>query len=198
MLSGALTTANGTRPLSHVPLVVTWRNDGYIVSGSVRKKAVTQTDEAGNYELRFLIRDDEFVEGYFVVEPALDVTKYVYCRYEGLDFDFFDLKRDTTLLANYDIPEKAFIEFALSNPGALQTGDKLTTQFSYSFGKDGQEICSSSIQWNEFSNSSHVVEVAADQPLLLEQVKLKNGVESKEQITLELKAGETKVLATDF
>jgi len=200
VIKGRLTTANGTKPLAHVSMAVNWQSEGYLSGGSTHKKAIAETDDDGNYELRFLIRDDELIDGYFIVEPALNISKYVYCHSDVLNLDFYNLKRDTTYVANYGVPEKAYITFKLNNPDALQTGDELTTSYTYSFGEDGQEMCYNDIKWHiGYKNNYSVnVEVAADQPLLLEQVKLNNGVETTEQNTVQLDAGETRVVDINF
>lgn len=185
-----------------MPLIVKWSSDGGFISGvSVHKKAFTQTDKDGNYELRFLIRDDELTDGYFAIEPSLDTSKYVYCRFDMFYSRFYDLKRDTTLTADYEIPEKAFIELKLNNPDALQPGDTFDASYAYTFGEYGQGLCNKSIRWIHRNNTfkyNNQLEAAADQALILKLSKLKNGVETKEQIPLQLKPGETKVIAINF
>ena len=64
VIQGRLTTEDGTQPMAGVKLNVYWRSDqSYLQFGySERRKAVAITDANGNYELRFLLCDDELNE----------------------------------------------------------------------------------------------------------------------------------------
>ena len=61
VIRGRLTTEDGTQPMAGVKVNVYWRSyQGYLQLGySERRKAVATTDANGNYELSFLLRDDE-------------------------------------------------------------------------------------------------------------------------------------------
>lgn len=197
VITGKLTTANGTKPLAHVTLALNWEVNSY-PSGYVTKKAIAKTDENGNYELRFLIRDNELKDGRFVMEPLMDEKQFIYCRDEKIDFSYYDLKRDTTLVENYLIPEVAYVEFQLRSPGSLPAGDKLTTHFSYTYGKDGQLLCTGKIDWSNISKNGIIVRVAADQPVTLKNSRLRNGVSSEEETVLQMKPGEKKIVSIEL
>ncbi|MCP2043842.1 carboxypeptidase-like regulatory domain-containing protein [Pontibacter sp. HSC-36F09] len=100
---GSCTEVNGQvlngsgQPLRGMQLLATWQNLRTFKAGgggATRKKAVAYTDDSGNYTLRFLLRDDEMLEGQIEVVPQGRNCNQTTCQSYTLYWD--ELKRDTT------------------------------------------------------------------------------------------------------
>lgn len=107
-LKGRITDQNGA-PVAGAELWVNWHRQNYPFGGSTRQKAVTTTDVHGNYELRFLLRDQELVEGYISLESGVSLDTYLSCSgynrwYGG------EISRDTTIVQNFTKAPSAMLQ----------------------------------------------------------------------------------------
>jgi len=196
VIQGRLTTANGTEPLRGVQLTAIWKDLHYLGGGTIRKKAVARTDANGNYELSFLLRDQELLEGHLVIQPALDQQTYATCNadiYLGAP----ELRRDTTIRLNYNAPRKATLLLTLANRQDIKPGDHFSTTFSFQAGA-GEELCSPGVEWSWTTAPPPALEVAAEQPVLVRSHKIKSGVETTETDTLLLSAGQQLTYKAEF
>lgn len=197
VIEGRMTTANGTKPLAGINIALDWEMSG-VWNSSIRKKAVTRTDADGYYELRFLIRDDEPDNGVYIIKPAIDLSGFAPCSANGTDFLFYRLERNTTVLADYNMDEVAYVEIQLNNQEAMQQGDSFHMQYSYLYGRNEEQECRRSYNWDATSANNHTIDVAAGRTVVLKTFKLKNGVSSVEETTLQLTPGEKAVQVITF
>jgi len=195
VITGRLLTAGGTTPLARVPLTVKWLNRVSLFGGDVRTKATATTNADGWYTLRFFVRDDELHQGYFKVDYSVDKSKY----YDlGSDFAFMELPRDTTIVQDYLIPRKAYVELVLTNPGALTAADSFWSNFSSRSGLfPGTSTAGPAVSWPLQGQSSRV-EVAGDQPVVVENLRNKAGVRVVTYDTLRIPAGTTQPYTVTF
>ena len=101
-VSGRVLQAANQQPIPGVQVLAIWdntRNFKEGLGGTVRKKAVAYTDEAGNYTLRFLLRDDEMLDGRIEITPQGRGCNQTNCRSYNLYWE--ELKRDTTYTHNF-------------------------------------------------------------------------------------------------
>ena len=188
-LQGRLTTADGTEPLAGALLTATWKDiHPPLGGGTIRKKGVARTDANGNYTLSFLLRDAELQDGYIAVTISLDQQTYATCDTE-LVFYAFELARDTTIAVNYNAPRKAYITAALANKADIRPGDHFSTTFTYQSGKK-PDLCGPGVVWNWTDRTQQVLDVAAQQPVIVRNQKIKSGVETTETDTLMLSPGQ--------
>lgn len=197
VIKGTLTTDAGSKPLAGVKLEVNWyKRDVLGISSSTRRKAVTTTDANGDFELRFLLRDDELPNPYsrngsVVLEAHANPENYLFCLGGNTLLVESDLKRDTTITLNYVLPQKAFVEIQANNLQAKQQDDFLWTEFLF------DAACSSAISWFT-TDTKYTIPVAANQPVIIRTTKRKNGVESVTEETITLAPGQTSTYQVTF
>ncbi|MEJ8755964.1 hypothetical protein WG947_03070 [Pontibacter sp. H259] len=173
VITGRLTTDGGTKPLAGVKLDLNWHSgDPYGFDNASRRKAITTTDANGNYELRFLQRDDELTEGHFNVIAHLPEDKYYFCANAREIESFSDLKRDTTIILNYELPQIAYIQVKVNNLQAKQPNDYLATEFSFS------APCTPVIVWGN-SGPQNTASVGANQQVIIQSTKIKSGIRTE-------------------
>ncbi|MHA6248753.1 hypothetical protein ACXYMU_12500 [Pontibacter sp. CAU 1760] len=193
VIKGNIATANGTVPLSGIKLEATWSNVNLpkLSGGTVRRKAVTQTDADGNYELRFLLRDDELVDGRIFIETAIDEGKFITCGASQPAFYMAgDLPRDTTLVRNYVLPRRATLALELQNREAISSGDAFSTIITYKAGINRSNCVGGVVNWSTNTSQSVERDVPAEQPVVVETYRTKNGVRTTAQDTLLLAPGQ--------
>ncbi|MER2997906.1 hypothetical protein [Pontibacter populi] len=188
VIKGTLTTDARNKPLAGVKLEVQWR-EGDMFSSISRRKAITTTDDKGNFELRFLLRDDELPDPYsyngsFTVKAHINPDDYLTCSGGNTLLHTYDLKRDTTIIFDYVLPRKAFIEIQANNLQARQQDDFLQTVILY------DSPCLPAISWFT-RDTKYTVPVAANQPLIIRTTKRKSGVETITEKVITLAPGQT-------
>lgn len=102
-VKGQVLHGNG-QPIRGMQLLATWQNLRTFKAGgggTIRKKAVAYTDDTGTYTLRFLLRDEEMMEGEIKIAPQDRGCSQVDCQSYTLYWD--ELKRDTTFLHDFVI-----------------------------------------------------------------------------------------------
>lgn len=106
---GKLMTDNGTTPISNHKITVVWDNSS-LGSGTIRTKAMTRTNSNGEFYFNFYIRDDELKDGvYRMYYDELNGDNFIRADLNGIDV--FQIKRDTTLVRNHNIPKKSILKF---------------------------------------------------------------------------------------
>ncbi|WP_162427238.1 transthyretin-like family protein [Pontibacter pudoricolor] len=183
VIKGTLTTDGRSKPLAGIKLEVQWR-EGDMFSSISRRKAITTTDANGNFELRFLLRDDELPNTYpnngsFTVKAHVNPENYLTCSGGNVLLRTYDLKRDTTITLDYLLPQKAFVEIQANNLQAKQQDDFVWTEMLT------DAPCTTVVSWYT-SDTKRIVPVAANQPVVIRTTKRKSGVETitEEVITL--------------
>lgn len=202
VVKGRFTTAGGREGMGNVPLEVKWKNVTpiFLSDGTIRRKALGRTDADGFYELRFLIKDDELTEGHFDVEASVDEARYLVYQKEGVSFSV-PSTRDTTIIADYLVPRKAFIDAVVTNPGAvnLANGDYFGSSFHSQRGLNAALRSGSLVSWYGYQpNQQFTIEVAADQELIIETLKTKDKVRSVTYDTLQIPAGTRQSYSAEF
>lgn len=198
VIKGRLTTDNGSQPLAGVKLNVYWRSDavGFKLGYEERRKAVAITDANGNYELRFLLRDDElnalsnFENGYIILVPVLEKDQYFICGEAANIYREHDLKRDTTITLDYTMPKSAFLELTPQNLNEMQAGDSFRAGVKIMTGRGNSESCDTGVIWSSASSGGAVFEIPASYPIPLHITKIKNGTTTETVQTFNLKPGE--------
>jgi hypothetical protein len=198
IIKGQLTSGDGTIPIANAKITTNWIKTFYLQGGTIRKKAATTTDSKGYYELKFQIRDDEKGEGYFKTEILQPSVEYLSCSNIGHSFAFFDLKKDTTIVVNYFIPKRAFVELRLTNQSQIKASDYFASSFTSKMGIDGKQGCAPVITWSSGLPSNPVLEVAAEQPVIVTTHKTKDGVKTTTYDTLNLSEGQKAVYNAEF
>ncbi|WP_161890663.1 hypothetical protein [Pontibacter russatus] len=198
VVKGRLTTGDGSEPMAGVKLNVYWHSyESYFKLGySQRRKAVAITDQIGNYELRFLLRDDElnlkgrYENGYIVVAPVLEEGRYITCRGETTIYEEFGLRRDTTITLDYTLPKAAYLDLTPKNTEAMQPGDSFRAEVDISAGRSNTERCNTGVIWHQGYSSATTLNIPANRPLTLRITSIKNGTATETVKTIQLKPGE--------
>jgi len=198
VIKGRLTSGDGTIPIANAKITANWVNTFYLQGGTIRKKAVSTTDSKGYYELKFQLRDDEKGEGYFEIEIPTPSVEYLSCSSNGHSFAFLELKKDTTIEVNYFIPKRAFVEVRLTNQSQIKTSDYFASSFDSKMGIEGKQSCGQVITWSSGFPSNPVIEVAAEQPIIVTTHKTKNGVKTTTYDTLNFSAGQKAIYNAEF
>lgn len=205
LISGRITTSNGTTPISNMKVELYWNygGDGSLFSGISRKKATTKTDKNGYYDLICQLKDEEMEKGSFHVSANVDNN--IYCntvRSTGDDWKVLsvpDLRKDASFDINYDIPKKSFIEMSATNPADIQPNDYFTCTYTFleeTVGKQKMNLdCGIGFAYS-YPNS--LIEVAAEQAVILTFNKTKDGIRSQETDTITLKPLETYKYSVTF
>ena len=195
VIQGQVTTGTGTVPLQGATLTLEWENTRYLAGGTIRKKAVSTTDMNGNYRLAFQVRDDEVQEGFYKLDIKADTSRYFLCASATPDFDFSHLQRDTTIEVDYFVPRKAFVELRLSNREQVKDSDYFATTV---WSMVGEKSCGYVATWKSGYPAIRVAEVGAEQPVVVDTRKTKDGVQSVTVDTLYLSVGQRVVRNIEF
>ena len=195
IIKGRLTTDDRSKPLAGIMLEARYEEYSMFYSFK-RRKAVTTTDANGNYELRFLMRDDEIrgeygSDGSIVIVAHINPADYLTCLGAQTLQEYYDLQRDTTINLNYNLPKKAYVQLQVLNTQTIQDGDQISTAVIYDAGEAGvPSDCLSQIIWNKNFNA-YLLEVAANQQIVIRTFKRKAGAETVTEQTITLKPGQT-------
>lgn len=203
IISGRLTTGQPQRGLANAIVTAKWTN--FIgLKGIVRTKARTVTDADGRYNIQFYIADDELIDGYFSVFFTVDENRYYTIGEPRCSF--FDLKRDTTVLATtFHIPRKAYVRVAISNLSQLQSSGNARQCFSdFNSCYGGNRTFSWSIQgggpvfsWDSFPMQDPVP-VPGDQAVIHRIMKSKDGVATTTRDSMLIPAGATRSITVTY
>lgn len=192
VIKGKLTTDDRTKPLPGVKLEVFWQTrDQLGLTSNTRRKAVTTTDANGNFELSFLIRDDESENPYsgFYVKANAGEDKYLYCLGQNNLLEYTDLERNITFSANYNLPQKAQLHLGVLNPTAMANGDNIQSSIFFDAGESGTYGCSMGAYLTA-GNPRTTIAVAANQDIVIRSVKNKSGIETTTEEVVRLAPGQ--------
>ena len=194
---GRLMTDNGTVPIVNHTITVIWDNTNF-GSGIVRTKATTKTDNNGEFQLKFFIRDDELTDGiHRMYYEKLDENEFLRADLNGISI--FPTIRDTTMTRNHNIPKKAFLDLTISNLEDFQQGDYFSTNLNF-LNPIGfsQSIDGAIHPWSNESENNRLIEIAANQPVIIEIVRKINGEYVRENDTILVREGNTSNYTIDF
>lgn len=195
---GRIMTDNGTVPIPNLELTVTWDSRSGLNGGTIRTKAITETDANGNYSLSFLIRDDELLDGVFQISYD-EIDEDIYATDNLNRIVIFEIDRNTTLLVNHNIPQKAFLNLTLLNLDNIQQGDSFSTNFSYeSIPGFSQPINGSVRAWSNESNNDNIIILPGNQQVELEIIRRVNNVTTRENDIIMIDSGSTLDYTIDY
>lgn len=221
-LKGKFVSLNNV-PVPNVKVTMKYRiSGGGFGGGSTRKLVNTQSDQNGDFNKNFFIKDTELgntAPGYFQVEiddSALDVNQYIRTNnltgggYSDIGFAIYSIStRDTIIDTTFYIPKKAFIKVNLNNFVPVQADDYFEVQTLYPFG--------AKIGFNSFLNSEYGtgfsgygnwratslntlvnVFVAEGENNMVRIVKRKNGVNTLQDVPIIVPANNTIELTYNY
>lgn len=195
---GKIMTDHGSTPITNLELTVIWDNTPHLGGGVIRTKAITRTDDQGNFNLKFFIRDDELEAGGFRLSyEQLDSNDYLRTDLNGISL--LQIARDTTLTVNHNVPKKAFLNLTLLNLDQVQQGSSFSTEFSYPRPTGFSQSIDGQVNgWNSQSEQNNLLEIAGNQPIELKIYRNINGVQSTEIQNISFAAGTTSNYSIDF
>lgn len=174
----------GNIPLANIPVTLYWKNNSGFLSGVVRKKAVVNANTLGEYQLKYTMREDEKLSGYFLIELTLDGKKYLVPN--SNQFSFGLTKPDTTVQLNFLIPRKATLKVTPSGTELMKQTDYFSIYASHPYGINNG-CCLGTLQtFSPTSNKTTSVFVGANLPVIIEVYQLKDNVITQKFDTLTL------------
>lgn len=191
VVSGKFVTYDGTQPIPNVPVTLYWRNILMEAGGVIRKKATSTTNSNGDFMLKFSMRDDELMEGYFTVKYEIRDPNYLMIGEK--EFSIQKLRRDTMVFSSYLIPVKAYLDLDITNPSDIKPTDYFSTSFRFRY---GEYTFGTGVIWKSITDRP--LEIAANQKIFVETNRMKSGVASTTYDTLILQKGERKVYSVTF
>ena len=200
-ITGRLLTS-GQQGLPGATVNVYWKNGTSYSSNQLHYKAQTTTDNNGNYQLSFYVKDDEQQAGFYDVSANINKTEY-YVIGDGIGAFFNGLKRDTSYqLPPYLIPRKAMVTLTVPNANQIQgyfsvdfvsaQGTNLTVDKN-SIG--GGTVVGIPKQSDAFVTS---VEVAADQKIYLKTTRSIGNTYARTVDSLLIPAGATRSITVTY
>jgi hypothetical protein len=220
-LSGRFITLN-SQPVPNIKVSLKYRiGGGELGGGSTRKIINTKSDQYGNFNSNFFIKDSELANssGYFEVEiddSNIDINKYIRTNNliggNSTDIGFaiyFITNRDTIIDKTFYIPKKAYIKVNLNNFVVQQAGDSFEVRTLYPFGpKNGFNSFLDSEYSTGFSgygnwiatnvNNRLNVFVAEGEKNIVRINKIKNGIGSSEDFEIIVPPNNTIELTYNF
>jgi hypothetical protein len=200
-ITGRLLTS-GQQGLPGAIIDLYWINGTGYSSTQRHYKGKTITDNNGNYQLTFYVKDDEMQAGYYDVSASVNKTDY-YVIGDGIGAFFNGLKRDTSYqLPPYLIPRKAMVDLTVPNANQIQgyfsvdfvsaQGTNLTVDKN-SIG--GGTVVGVPKQADAFVTS---VEVAADQKMYLKTTRSIGNTYAHTVDSLLIPAGTTRNITVTY
>ncbi|GHA77970.1 carboxypeptidase-like regulatory domain-containing protein [Pontibacter akesuensis] len=195
VIKGRVSTNNGSVPVAGATLRV--QVDTYTEYGSgIRNKAIATTDANGNYELRFLMRDDELQIGVYHILTDLDPNQYISCQ--PLDFiPASSLARDTVIINNYTVAPSASINLQLVNEELMQPDERLYATFKYKLVPADTDSCTFVLDVRQ-AYLQNILALPANSPIAVRLEKTKAGVTTTEKDVLALQPGEERLYEITF
>lgn len=200
VITGRFVTDAGQTGIGGIPLTVEWVQRAGIIGGQIRRKATTSTKANGSYELRFLLRDDELLDGYFRITYSADSKRFI-TEKNSVAYSSYELTRDTVVVSNWLLPRKAFLRLELPGSAPTVPNDYFASTVSFingSFTSIGQVgnygiVCTWAGTTKVFD-----IEVAANQRVVIENRRVKNGIRVIDTDTLQLTPGSRSTYRTAF
>ncbi|GAB3830339.1 hypothetical protein GCM10028895_46260 [Pontibacter rugosus] len=195
-IKGRVSTDNGKTPVIGATLLVTWTKATYPLGGSTRKKAVATTDTNGNYELRFLLRDDELQDGYIDLTADFLDSDYLSCQTESFWYAS-ELTRDTVIVQNYTVAPRATINFQLTQRADSQPTDTYQAIFKYKLDAADTDSCTAIVDPLSPYRTDKIP-VPANVPVVVHLIKTRAGVRTVEKEVLTLQPDEVRLYEKSF
>ena len=202
LITGQLLTS-GLQPLAEVTVTANW-SSGHALINTLRTKARAITDAKGNYQVRFLVRDDELHNGYFQLTYEVNQDRYYAIgNTDRPDTGGAGLQRDTTYrLAPYLIPRKAFVQLTVPNPEQIQqsfsvdfSSAQMRTLTATKNSRGGGASIGLARQNGPFTT---VVEIAGDQPVYVRATRSQNLAHTSTVDSITVPAGTTRALTVRY
>lgn len=220
-LSGKFVSLNN-QPVSNIKVSLKYIiNGGELGGWSIRKIVNTKSDQYGNFNKNFFIKDSELGNsvGYFQVEiddSNIDINKYIRTNnligegYMDIGFAIYSItNRDTIIDKTFYIPKKTYIKVNLNNFVVQQPGDSFEVQTLYPF---GEKIGSNPLLNSEYStgfsgygnwtatnlNNSLNVFVAEGENNIIRINRRKNGIGSSQDFLVNVPPNNTIELTYNF
>lgn len=194
---GKLMTDNGTVPIVNRNITVVWDNtsSGF---GTERTKASVRTDSNGDFNLKFFMRDDELESGiHRIYYDKLNENEFLRSDLNGIPS--IPTVRDTIIVRNHNVPKKAFVNLSLLNLDDIEGSDRFWTNFRYISPLGFSQSIDGSIRgWTNEFESKQLIEIAGNQPVVIEIVRIINDVSTTENITLFVNSGTILQYTVDF
>ncbi|GGW73505.1 hypothetical protein DFQ11_10951 [Winogradskyella epiphytica] len=196
---GKVMTNNGSTPIPNLKISLVWNHNPNSGPNLIRKKASTKTDDEGNYSLKFYLRDDELDNGFHrLYHDEIENSEFLAPNLNGITA-LFNLNRDTLLLQNHNVVKKAFVNLTLLNLDDIQGSNKFWTNFEYpSPSGFSQSIDGAIRSWTNDFESNQLLEIAGNQPVVIEIVRKINDITTRENDTIFVDAGTTLNYTVDF
>jgi hypothetical protein len=197
-LQGRFTTAGGTVPIDNAEIKIRWiKSGGELGGGIIRDKARTTTNANGAYGITFTPREDE-TEGYYELLYGLDKNTYL-IENEDHSFYIHEFTVDSVYHLNYQIPLRAQVIIEINNPEAINTDDYFFITMQTPMGQEGESFFGTGGDWSYIQTTpGRKWTVGGDQPVTISLSRKKDGVESSEELTVEVPAGTTKIVKVSF
>ena len=197
-ITGRLVTANGKEPIVGATVALKWMY-GTPSNPKSMLKAKGRTDADGKYSISFYIKDSELTDGFFEAFFSVDRNRYYVISNNNDDgIAFYTLKRDTIAQAkDYLIPRKAYVRLAITNQNQIATGGgQYMSMFNSCYGFNtvfSREIQGGgpSISWYGWADETPVP-IPGDQPVIVRNFKVKNGLTTINQDSIFVAAGTTQ------
>jgi hypothetical protein len=219
ILKGNFVTLNN-EPVPNVKVSMKYIKSNELAFYS-RKLVDTESDQNGNFNRNFFIKDNEIgnTGGYFDIDiddSNIDVNKYIRTNNlignttTDIGFSIFSItNRDTIIDKTFYIPKKAYIKVNLNNFAPLQSDDYFEVQTLYPFGpKIGVNALLNSEystgfsgygNWRATSNNNLLnVFVAEGENNIIRILRRKNGVNTSEDIPMFIPQNNTIELTYNF
>lgn len=194
---GKLMTDDGTTPIVNRKITVIWDNTSHGF-GTVRTKASVRTDSNGEFYISFLMRDDELESGiHRIYFKKRNENRFLRPDLNGIPS--IPAIRDTLMTRNHNVIKKAFINLTLLNLDEIQGGNRLWTNFKYPRPVGFSQSIDGNIRgWNREYENNQLIEIAGNQPTIIEIVRKIDGVTTRENDTLFVNSGITTDYTVDF
>lgn len=185
-VQGRVTTDGRSRGLSDVHLELFWENRS-ILGGVIRKKAQAVTDAQGYYRFKFLLREDELIDGWHhVTVMPMDPTVFINLLHSEIPLP--SLQRDTFHETGLVVlPKKSFVRFNLAGQSSMNDGDYVRFSIGYQLGQDG-DMSYKHQQFTKNTPPGDFLPIAGNQPTYIWIQRKKNGVVSEKRDTLLIRA----------
>lgn len=206
IVQGRFVTANNL-PVPNVNIQGQYNVPGSSVfgGGSTRLLVSTKSDQNGNYNQSFFIKDTESgvnAKGTFIFtidDSELDVNKYIRTNNlvgnstTSLGFSVYRIhNRDTVIRKNFYIPTKTYIRVSLNNFTPVQTGDYFEVRTHYPYGEETNITTPFNTGYGTGSsgpgtfkaqsvNNTLQVFAAGDEQNIIQILRRKNGVNTIEE-----------------
>ncbi|MCX2741747.1 carboxypeptidase-like regulatory domain-containing protein [Pontibacter anaerobius] len=195
VIKGRVSDQSGA-PVVGATMRIRWRNEVYLHPTFTREKAIATTDANGNYELLFLLRDQELVEGYISLESEVNLEQYLSCRGYS-QWYLGEIARDTTIIQNYTIAPAATLRLVFHNQEPANQQDRIFTSIKYKLSASDADSCAY-VYDSRSGYSSERLPIPAGQPIVLYTESIKDGSRSTRKDTLVLEPNELREYELSF